>query len=289
MNLPLLAALAAVFVLGGTLLGVAGLQLRETAPPRTRVVRPVSRQDRVSKRTRRLVAGGATLGALVGVVTGMWAAVIILPALLVGLPYLLGGTGEKAAISRIEAIEEWVRTLAGSLSAGASLEQGLQTSLRSAPAPIRTEIATLVARISSRTGLARALRGFADDLDDVVGDKVVAVLLLASERRGAALAGVLDDLASSIADEVRARRVLEAERVKPRTTARWVTLIFVAVLTGLAFTGDFVAPYTAPLGQLVLVVLLACFGLILGLMRRMASTDRTARFVGAHISGRRPS
>jgi Flp pilus assembly protein TadB len=199
-------------------------------------------------------------------------------------PYLLGGTGEDAVIARIEAIEEWVRTLAGALGAGAALEQGLQASLRSTPAPIRAEVATLVARINSRTGLVPALRAFADDLDDVIGDKVVAVLLLAAERRGAALAGVLDDLASAIADEVRARRTVEAERAKPRTTARWVSIIMVVMLGGLAITGDFVAPYTTPLGQLVLTVLLACFGLILVWMRRMATTARTPRFVGASIN-----
>jgi Flp pilus assembly protein TadB len=286
MNLPLIAALAAALLLGGILLGVAGLRGREARPTRPRTARRGFLMDQMSRRTRWLVAGGAISGALVGAITGLWSAVIVLPTLLIGLPYLLGGTGEKAAIARIEAIEEWVRTLAGSLSAGASLEQGLQTSLRSAPAPIRAEISTLVARIASRTGLAPALRGFADDLDDVVGDKVVAVLLLASERRGAALAGVLNDLASSIGDEVRARRVLEAERVKPRTTARWVTIFMVTLLSGLALSGDFVAPYTSPLGQLVLLVLLACFGLVLVAMRRMVTPHRTPRFVGAHIAGR---
>jgi tight adherence protein B len=230
--------------------------------------------------------GGVVTGIAVGAVTGVWAAVLILPAVLVGLPYLLGGTGEQAVIARIEAIEEWVRTLAGSLGAGASLEQGLQASLRSAPAPIRPEVSTLVARITSRVGLPIALRGFADDLDDALADKVVAVLLLAAERRGASLAGVLNDLASSIADEVRARRVVEAERVKPRTTARWVTIIMVLMLGGLSLSGDFVAPYATPLGQLLLTTLLACFGLILAWMRRMATATRTARFIGTGAAER---
>jgi Flp pilus assembly protein TadB len=238
----------------------------------------------MSRRSRWLLAVGAIAGVLVGAATGLWAAMIILPAVLVGVPYLLGGTGEGAVIARLEAIEEWVRTLAGALGAGVALEQGLQASLRSTPSPIRAEVSTLVARINSRVGLAPALRAFADDLDDVIGDKVVAVLLLAAERRGAALAGVLDDLASSIADEVRARRTVEAERAKPRTTARWVSIIMVVMLGGLAVTGDFVAPYTTPLGQLVLTVLLACFALILVGMRRMATTVRTPRFVGASMT-----
>ena len=77
---------------------------------------------------------------------------------------------------------------------------------------------------------------------------------------------------------------MEAERAKPRTTARWVSIIMVVMLGGLAVTGDFVAPYTTPLGQLVLTVLLACFALILVGMRRMATTVRTPRFVGASMT-----
>ena len=78
----------------------------------------------------------------------------------------------------------------------------------------------------------------------------------ASQRRGSGLTRVLDGLAETVADEVRMRRQVEADRAKPRTTARAVTLITLVVLALLAFNTDYIAPYGTGLGQLVLALLL---------------------------------
>src|SRR3954471_21574850 len=97
---------------------------------------------------------------------------------------------------------------------------------------------------------------FADDLDDATGDLVAANLILGARRRGAGLASVLESLAESVAADVRARREIEADRAKPCATARWVTIITLSVLGFLALSGDYVAPFGTPLGQLLLTVLL---------------------------------
>ena len=115
-----------------------------------------------------------------------------------------------------------------------------------------------------------ALRAFADDLDDATGDLVAANLILGARRRGAGLASVLEGLAESVAADVRARREIEADRAKPRATARWVTIITIGVLAVLALTGDYVAPYGTPFGQVILVVLLSLYVATLVWMRRMA-------------------
>ena len=70
------------------------------------------------------------------------------------------------------------------------------------------------------------------------------------------MASVLESLAESVAADVRARRAIEADRAKPRATARWVTLITVGVLAVLALTGTYITPYGTPLGQMILVLLL---------------------------------
>ena len=95
-----------------------------------------------------------------------------------------------------------------------------------------------MARLRARWDTETALRAFADELDDATGDLIAANLILGARRRGAGLASVLEGLAESVAADVRARRQVEADRAKPRATARWVTLISASVLVVLALSGD---------------------------------------------------
>ena len=99
------------------------------------------------------------------------------------------------------------------------------------------------------------MRAFADDLDDATGDLIVATLILGARRRGPGLARVLSAVADSVAEEVAMRRKVEAERAKPRTTARAVTLITLGVVAVGSLNGTYLAPYRTLLGQLVLVVI----------------------------------
>ena len=122
---------------------------------------------------------------------------------------------------------------------------------------------------------------FADDLDDATGDLVAANLILAARRRGAGVASVLESLAESVAADVRARRAIEADRAKPRATARWVTLITIGVLAVLGLTGSYITPYSTPLGQMILVLLLGAYVATLVWMRRMATGKPLPRFIGA--------
>ena len=92
------------------------------------------------------------------------------------------------------------------------------------------EVSALAARLAARWPTETALRAFADDLDDATGDLVVATLILGARRRGPGLARVLTAVADSVAEEVAMRRKVEAERAKPRTTARAVTLITLGVV-----------------------------------------------------------
>lgn len=275
----LIPAVGGALMVVGLLGMIAGSQRR---PPRPAA--PVTRRlpaVRLSKRTVTLLAAGVLAGVVVALVSGWLLALVVIPAAAVGLPVLLSSGDGADRIRRLEAMDEWIRGLSGVLTSGVGLEQALIATLRSTPDAIQPEVNRLVSRLRARWSTTDALRGFADDLDDPTGDLIAANLILGARRRGPGLASVLDALAESVAADVRARRQVEADRAKPRTTARWVTIITVVVLAVLAFTGSYVDPYKTPIGQAMLALLLAAYVAVLVWMRRMAAGKQLPRFIGA--------
>lgn len=289
--IALAAAVAAAAVLGGLLLILAGLQGRPAAddaaaPPSVwarrgrRVLRSLDGPDSQAARRRRLTVLLALAGGLLAwLLTGLALLVIAVPVAAVGLPRLLRAPSSAAGIDRLEALEEWTRNLAGVLAVGVGLEQAITASLRSTPEAIRPQVSTLVARLAARWNTPAALRAFADDLDDATGDLVAASLILSAQRRGAGLIAVLDGLAGSVAEDVRTRRAIEADRAKPRSTARAVTFITLGVLVLLALNKTYVEPYTSGFGQALLAVLLSAYVGALLWMRQMTAGRPAPRFL----------
>ena len=279
----LLAGLASALIVGGLTLGVWAA--RKQHPEPTPRLQPHSRLSGPSwwlriPAGRRIAALVALLvGVAVGVGTGWLVAVVVLPAAVLGLPALLLVSDEGRLIGRLEAMAEWTRNLASVLTAGQGIEGAIQASLRSVPDAIRPEVSRLVARLRARWSTQTALRAFADDLDDATGDLICAALILGSSRRGDGLARVLTGLSESVADDVRARRQIEADRAKPRTTARTVTVLSLVALVVLGLVGSFLTPYSTPLGQLVLAVLLAGYAGCLAWLRRLSSVPAPSRFL----------
>jgi len=280
---PLASVLAGAMIIGGLALFLVGLLRRPAPPPRpTRRLVPawvvrMPRWQRVASLTALLV------GMVIGTATGWVILVVALPLAVVGLPLLLAVSDAAPRIARMEAIAEWTRNLSGVLTAGQGMEQALQASLRSTPDAIRPEVAELVARLRARWSTEAALRAFADDLDDATGDLVVAALILGSRKRGDGIARVLTGLSESVADDVRVRRQLEADRAKPRSSARTTTLISVGALAVFSLSGQFLAPYGAPLGQALLALYLAAYVGCTVWLKRLAGEPGAARFVSRRM------
>ena len=271
----LVPAVAGALIVAGIIGLVVGLKPAPVRPSRSR---PVRRKP-MNAATKRLLLVGVVGGCSAWLATGWALALIAVPLACVGVPMLLSTSGAAARIDRLEAMEEWTRSLSGVLTVGIGLEQALVATERSTPSAIRPEVQRLVARLRSRWNTEEAIRAFADELDDATGDLVAANLILAARRRGAGLAQVLESLAESVSADVRARRQIEADRAKPRATARWVTIISVGVLVILAISGTYVEPYRSPLGQVILVTLLAAYVATLVWMKRMAIGKPLARFL----------
>jgi tight adherence protein B len=130
---PLVPALGGALMVAG-LIG-AGIGVRRTpeTPDRLRRTRPVlaGRFQRISRRTRLLLLVGVGGGVVVALLTGWVIAVILGPAVVAGLPVLLSAPPAAARIGRLEAMEEWIRSLSGVLSVGVGLEQALMATVRS--------------------------------------------------------------------------------------------------------------------------------------------------------------
>ena len=276
---PVVPALGGALIVAGLIGIVVGFipQPERLAAPRRR---SLADRVRLSRRTRVLLVIGLAAGLLVALFTGWLLALVLGPVATVGIPFLLSSSDAQDRIKRLEAMEEWIRSLSGVLTVGVGLEQALIATLRSAPPLIKPEVGRLVARLRARWSTEAALRALADELDDSTADLIAANLILGARRRGSGLAAVLESLAESVAADVRARRQIEADRAKPRTTARWVTIITVGVLVVLGLTGDYVAPYRSGMGQLVLALMLAAYAGVLVWMRRMAAGRPLPRFIG---------
>jgi Flp pilus assembly protein TadB len=278
------ALLAAALIGFGLLALIVGL-VRVPAfigrPTRSRLL--LRRWRRVPRRSRILLLLGLAVGVVLALLSGWVIALLVLPAALLGVPWLLGRGDEPRQIDRLKAMEEWTRNLAGVLVAGMSLEQALQRSLRTCPAPLHREVSRLVGALNARTPTTQALARFADDLDDATGDQIVASLILGAKRQGEGLARVLQDLAESVSAEVRARQQVDAGRAAHRTTARGVTLIALFMIGALTLSGSYIDPYKTPLGQMVALIVLAAFVGILVQLRLMARTPLPPRFLKATV------
>ena len=278
---PLVPALVSVLGVGGVMGLVAGLRRVPVPTGAPKTPRLLARLAIVPRRV--LISGllAAVAGVLVALLSGWVIAIVLFPLAAIGLPVLLGVSDESHTIERLEGLAEWTRNLAGVITVGVGLEGALVATLRTTPDVIRPEVTTLVSRIRSRWNTTEALRAFADQFNDSTGDLVAATLILAAQKRADGLAQILSGLAESVSAEVAARRHLEADRSKPRQTARIVTIITVVCLVGMAATGQYLEPYRSPLGQVVLSVLLALYVVGLVVMRRMARVKPLPRLLAS--------
>ncbi|PKV82711.1 type II secretion system F family protein [Streptomyces sp. TLI_146] len=286
--MTLLSALLSGMALVGGLIGVVAGALGTAAPRRASLRRrwhaalcggrPQGAGARLRRRSVR--AAGGVMGVAVWLISGNFVGGALLGAAVIGVPWLITPARmAKEHIGRLEALSEWTQRLAGLLRLGMGLEQAMITSRQGAPAELAPQIVTLSDRLRLSWRPQGALRAFADELDDVTADKVAAALILSAGDRGPGLAQALEDLSGTVREEVAKKRSIEADRSKPRTTVRWMTLITIAIVVAGFFVPSYTRPYSTLLGQLVLALLTCGLVGVLALMRQLGSFRRVPRFL----------
>lgn len=227
-----------------------------------------------------LRAAGVILAAVLAWMITGWPVAALAAALAVGLgPRVLSSRAEKRRIERIEALEQWCRQLADTLTGAAGIEQALRASALEAPDPVRDQVQALTRRLDSGVRTEEALRAFAAEIADPVADMIAAALILAIQAHGHGLADMLTRLAQTVARDVAAQREIDAERAGHRTTARWVAVILAGYTAFAVIDRTYTAPFRTAEGQLVLAVVAALYGAALWWLHKLAAPPAPALFL----------
>ena len=272
MTAALLVAAGAVAACGLCLVIVGLLPLSARVP---RVGPPIwdapsRRWRQLSPARRRLILLGLGAGAVAALVTRWIPALVVVPLLVVVLPYLLADP-ENREIEVLEALDRWVRGLTASLLTGRSVVDAIRSTRQQAPPAINEAVMLLAARLDERWPLPEAMAGFADDVDHADADAVAAALIVAGQR-GTGAAATLEALADAVQDRLVAAREMDNERAKPRIVVRQVTAITGVVLAlALVTSPAYFAPYRTGFGPWIATALVAIY---LGALAKLRAASR---------------
>jgi Flp pilus assembly protein TadB len=233
------------------------------------------------------IAGGA---ALLVLLFTQWPVAAAAVAVLVFVwPALFGGAGAEAkAINRLEGLAAWTESLRDTVAGAVGLEQAIPATAYAAAPSISKELTALADRLRVRVPLPQALQRFADEMNDSSVDLIVASLILNARLRGPGLREVLTSLSESARAALDMRQRVNAGRRSTRRSVQIVMVVTVVFVLGLSlFNKPYVRPYSTPIGQIVLLVILGLFGAGFFWLRRLASFEVPERFL--HARDRVPS
>lgn len=220
-------------------------------------------------------------GLLVLVVTQWIVAALATGVLVLMWDTLFGGSSsERRSIAKIEALAAWTESLRDTVAGAVGLEQAIPATAYAAAPAIQGPLAAMADRLRVRVPLPVALQRFAEDMDDASADLIIAALILNSRLRGPGLREVLSSLSESARAELDMRQRVSAGRRSTRRSVQIVVGVTLAFVLGLRILNPaYVAPYGTPVGQLMLVVVIAIFGAGILWLRRLSRFETPDRFL----------
>jgi hypothetical protein len=195
-------------------------------------------------------------------------------------PSLLEGRSvRRSSTARTEAIAAWAEMLRDTIAAAHGLEAALTATAPIAPAAIREPVAGLAYDLHHQP-LHVALGRFAAELDDPIGDLVVAALQAGARGGVRDLTELLGALAEAARDEAAMRLRVEAGRARMRTAVRVIAACTAGMAIGLVVLNpSYVEVYATTSGQLVLSLIALCWGFALWWLAGMSRFVRPMRFL----------
>ena len=278
---PLIAAGSGALLVAGVILLVAGLRRRIPDAPVSRpwTVRLVARWRAMGARRRLWVVLCVGAGVVTGIWTGWLAAVVLIPLVLLGIPYLLSEP-PNPEVEILAALDRWLRFLGPSIATGKSIRDAIITTRGQVPQVLTTPVARVVARLDLGWTTRDALIAMADELDSADADGVLAALAIASSRGGIGARAMLAALAENTQMRLRTLREIAAERAKPRAVVRQIVGITLAILVAVRWLSPgYFAPYGTPTGQFLALALTALYVGALLILRRRTLPKPAARFL----------
>lgn len=257
MNPSVLAAALAAMTAGAAALGAVWALVPSDVAPKVPGAQRRLRIDRLGVRL-----GLGTAAALVVVVVTGWPVATVLAA--VG-GFAAPGAGRTtrqraSSLARIDAVAAWTEMLRDVLGSGAGLAQAVLVTAEVAPKAIEVELARLARRVGRGEDMVASLQSFAAELDDPMGDKVIAALILAARRSAGELGELLSALAEVSRDNAAMLRKVDAGRARVRSSMRLITGFTVAFSVVFVLADrDYVAAYRSIGGQLVLCAVAGLF------------------------------
>jgi Flp pilus assembly protein TadB len=224
-----------------------------------------------------------TIGAvLIVLVLTQWpVAAAASGALVLAGPALFGGArAERLASARLAGLAVWTESLRDTIAGAVGLEQAIMASASAPPLAISQDVKGLADRLRVRVPMPRALRMFADDLNDPGADLICSALILNSRPRGPGLCPVFSLLAEAARDELQMRERIAAGRQSTRRSVMIVVGVTLFFVLGLRwFNPGYVAPYGSVVGQTVLLLVILLFAAGFFWLRRLSAFDLPGRFL----------
>lgn len=185
----------------------------------------------------------------------------------------------RSELVGLEGLAVWIENVRDVLAAG---EQPIGAIAQTSSASTG-ELGPAIRRLNA--GLRRqdpeiALRRFAADLDDPLGD-LVAVGLLVAIRRGGRAIDVLSMLAAQTRHALERRRLIEAERA-PLIREVWLLTALMSVLFGAVFVfgrSGYLSTYQSAGGQMILAAAIVGYGGLVMRVQQLARFPRPRRFL----------